>query len=243
VPLTYVRSLGALALTWSILTWLWPGGWPSLEVFLVAASFYTLSAIWLLGGRHTPVGAALLLLACALQLWEQPDASNSPVVLLAWSSLVLLVTEDQPRERALLLRVTATCVYLFTGLAKVNPAFLAGDQMVFIATTRPQMHWSLGLLSGPVGVLLAWSTVATELWLAAGMWFRRTRVATAAIGVTLHLALLPVAAPNWSYGLGYLLVLNFGLVAMYPAFWVDLSNRGSCAADTEDRSHSLDAKN
>jgi hypothetical protein len=222
MQVTYVRCLGGLALVWSVRTWIAMGGWPSLEVYLVAATLYTLAAVWLLGGRHVPVGATMLLLASATQLWAQDDA-NSPVLLLAWAALIVLLTEDHPHERALLLRVAATCVYAFTGLAKINPAFLAGDQLVGVAATRDHLGWALGPLSGTLGILAAWSTVATELWLAIGLWFRRTRAPTAAVGVLLHVVLVPVAAVNWTTSLAYAIVLNLSLLAMYPAFWAEIA--------------------
>jgi hypothetical protein len=219
----FPQLLGGLALVWAGRAWIWtPPGWLSVEVFLTVTLAYTVAGVWLLRGRHVPVGAALLVGASLGQFIGQPDVTNSPVALLFWASVIVCVSEGRPHERALLLRVCVTCVYAFAALTKMNPAVLAGDGMVRIAMTRPHWQWALELLSGPVGVTLAWVTILVELWLAVGLWFRQTRLATAALGVGLHVLLLPVAATSWGSGLAFLFVLNFGLVAMYPAFWTSI---------------------
>ena len=222
----FPRALGVLALLWAFRALVWHGGgWSSVEAFLIATSMFALGGAWLLRGRRVPIGAGLVAAGCGLQLASTPARGSEPVILLLWVAAIIFVTDEHPGERALLLRVCVSCVYGFTALAKINPAFLAGDQMVNIAMTRPHMGWTLALVSGPAGVALAWGTVAVELWLAVGLWFERTRLLTAATGVAMHLLLVPVAAFSFDGSVPFLLVLNGGLLAMYPAFWYDL--RGS----------------
>lgn len=82
------------------------------------------------------------------------------------------------------------------------------------------MEWAEPLVAGNFGVLLAVGTVLVEFGLAIGLWNPRTRAVTVAIGIALHVTLTFVAAMTWDRGLIFLVVLNFGLVAMYPTFWV-----------------------
>jgi hypothetical protein len=222
VQVSTPRVIGLLAAVWSGTNWLWPGGWASLQLFLGSCALWTVASVWLLLGRHVPVGGTLLVLACGVQLVGQPTLGNEPAVLLGWAGMLIAVSEDRPRERALLLRVLVTSVYAYTALAKLNPSFLSGEQLTYIAESRPQMGWTLGLASGPLGSLASWGTVLVELSLAAGLWFRRTRFAAAMVGCALHVVLIAVAATAWGRDVGFLLVLNLGLVALYPAFWVEV---------------------
>lgn len=199
-----------------------------LPMSVASAGLLTARRPWL-----TPSGL-LLVTTCVGYLIVHRERSNSPVVLLLWASVIVVATDRRPNERALLLRVCVSCVYGFTAFAKTNPSFLAGDQMVNLAVTREQMSWSFDLVIGPFGVLLAVATVLTEYVLAVGLWFARTRMAVAAVGVTLHTLLIPAAATSWGRGGIFLAVLNYGLVAMYPAFWYPISSRpATCSLGSE----------
>ncbi len=214
------RALGVLALLWAVRGIVWPpGSWDSAELYEFTILTIAVAGSWLVVGRSQVVGAALLLVGTVVYVLAEPTTSVSPVALLAWMALIVMVTDQNPQERALLLRVCVSCVYGFTALAKLNPSFLDGDQIYWIAATRDQMAWSMDLAVGWPGVVAAWCTVALEGWLAIGLWFARTRRITAVIGVMLHLVLVPVASMSWDRGVLFLLVLNGGLVAMYPAFW------------------------
>jgi hypothetical protein len=239
----FPRLLGVLTALWTLRAFLAPTtGWSSHTAFLVASSLLGLAAVWLLVGRLVPVGAAILLLGGGIELVTR-DVSNSPLILLCWMALLTLVTEGRPWERALLLRVCVSCVYGFTGLAKLNPSFLAGDQLFHITATRPMWGWAGELMAGPVGLALSWATVSAELLLAVGLWFPRLRVPVALLGVTLHVALIPVATVSPVSGVVFLFVLNFGLVVMYPAFWQPIRAQPGVPAmrhGTPDRSVSAD---
>lgn len=220
VQVMFVRSLGALAALWAVQGLVWPGTWLSDFLFVLAYLPIAAASVGLMAARRAWIVASALSLAvgCVIYLFAHSDRSNSPVVLLLWAAVIVAATDRCPLERALLLRVCVTCVYGFTALAKTNPSFLAGDQMVRIATTREHMAWAMDLMMGPVGVLLALATVLSEYTLAVGLWFTRTRMMVALLGIVLHITLIPAAASSWR-DVFFLIVLNAGLVAMYPAFW------------------------
>lgn len=240
MQVTYPRCLGALAAAWTLRTWMWPGAWASPELYIAVTLGLALGAAGLMFARPSwQLVSSLAVVGGGVgYLLNDLDISNSPVVLLCWAGVIVAGTVDHPHERALLLRVCVTCVYGFTALAKVNPSFLAGDQMVRIATTRDHMAWSLDLMAGPVGILMAVFAVLTEFTLAAGLWWRRTRRATALVGVGLHTVLVVVATTTWDRGVLFLLVLNFGLVAMYPAFWHPIRPRPLAAPAAAPRADS-----
>lgn len=220
----FPRLLGVLALLWGLREMLWSsGGWTVSTNAPVAMVLFLVSAVWLLVARQVHLGAGILAMACIFEALGRPAVGNSPLFLMLWAAVIVTATEGQPLERALLLRVCASTVYAYAALSKINPSWLAGEGVWNIANTRPIMAPFLDLFSSPAGVALAVIVVAVEGWMAVGLWFRRTRTITAAMGLVLHTAMLPVAASSLS-GLTFLVVLNFGLVALYPAFWHDWRN-------------------
>lgn len=222
MQVTFVRCLGGLSALWTIRALKWPPSSDSVVPFALITLGFAAAAVGLLAARPPWVvpSAVVLTAACVGHLFTYP-ASNSSVVLLGWAGLIVAATDGHPRERALLLRICVSCVYGFTALAKTNPSFLAGDQIYWIARTRTQMNWMVDFASGTGGIFIAVATVLTEYFLAVGLWFRRTRVVAAAVGIGLHSLLIPAAALSAQSAV-FLAVLNLGLVAMYPAFWVEV---------------------
>jgi hypothetical protein len=146
------------------------------------------------------------------------DMSLYGLALLFWIGLILAVTEGHPHERALLLRVCVSVVYASSALSKTNPAWLAGEDIARMASSRTHPTLLLELAGSAGRQLLPILIVVVEAWMAIGLWLRVTRRATAGIGFVLHSALIMVASATMT-GLANLTVLNLGLVAMYLAFW------------------------
>lgn len=214
------RATGVLTLAWAIAQtpgaaafphpvarWLYLGVWVALALLLVANR----------GVRFA--GIVLAVLAFHRVFWPVATVTGSSQTLLGWFALILAVTEGRPTaERSLLIRVCVSCVYGFTALAKVNPAFLAGDQLVYLTETRAHLTAFQDLAASGWGVAASWATVAAEGWLAIGLWFRRTRLATALFGAGLHVVLV-AAAFRGIDGIVFLTVLNGLLVVGYLAFF------------------------
>jgi hypothetical protein len=212
---TFPRLLGALVLVWSgwvawtpadgsVPPWVWP----------LASLLWVVPGILLLRGRcvRSATVAVAALSAAGFVVGRGGDE------FLLWIAVILLATEDHQRERALLLRTMVTVVYAFAALTKLNPVWLEGHQLVRIANRSDYMEPFLPLFTSPAGRWMAMAVVVTEAWLAIGLWLDRTRAVTALLGIVVHLA-LTVAAAETLEGLFNLVPLNFGLVAMYLAFW------------------------
>jgi hypothetical protein len=96
-----------------------------------------------------------------------------------------------------LICVTLSTVYFWTAFDKINPAFLSGARLE---------HFYMSFFGGSdypdipgfhvFCVIAAWCTIALELFLAFGLWFRRTRRIAVVLGIGFHVVLyltLPVA--------------------------------------------------
>lgn len=220
----YPRIVGAIALLWNVRIAFFPDEYPSGGHAAVLAFVWTFICLQLVRGRHVRTFSVALVLAAVFEMaWPMyPDPDNTPLVALCWLGIFFAVTEGRPYERALLVRVMVSVIYLATGIVKLNPSFIAGEQIVRIATTRQQMAPLAELMQSEVGLVVAWLTVATELWLGIGLWFRRTRVPTAILGVGLHVTLVAATAPTL-VSVPLLTLLNLLLVSGYLAFFVNWS--------------------
>jgi hypothetical protein len=113
-----------------------------------------------------------------------------------------------------LIQIQLSVVYGLNALVKTTPEYVSGDVLVAMST-RPNFlvdlsggALSLGPLSIPAAAL-AIGTVATEYWLAIGLWFPRCRRITAAIGLVFHVGLMFVSD---------IFMLSYVSVFLYLAF-------------------------
>jgi vitamin K-dependent gamma-carboxylase-like protein len=105
-----------------------------------------------------------------------------------------------------LIQMQVSIVYFFAALHKVNGWFLSGNGLEQALTDDLFHGWSgdalrallsehalaslRDLLAADTPIrLAAWGAVATELFLAFGLWFRRTRPLALALGIPLHLGI------------------------------------------------------
>ncbi len=109
----------------------------------------------------------------------------------------------RPLTAQRLIQVQVSLVYFYAALHKMNGWFLSGKGLVdFLSVdllqgfsgdllravlTEPTLDSLVGVTSDP-GVMrwIAYLTVSAELFLACGLWFRRTRPFAIAIGIGLH---------------------------------------------------------
>ena len=215
--LIFPRLLGVLVLIWGLRG--------IVETMVTGQMFWAATTLlWLLVGgylvalRRIRLASLGVISLSVLELIVRvPNLTG--LELLIWLALIVAVTEGRPHDRALLLRTCTTVVYGFTAVTKLNPSWLAGEGIAGLIVRQPQLSGlefiaHSPLLSRSVAVLV----VLTEGWLAVGLWHPRTRAMTALMGVLMHTAFVAVATPN-SWATAHLIVLNFGLVCSYPAFW------------------------
>lgn len=148
-------------------------------------------------GAMTPLAALTASGTCLLaMLWDHQAYTNH-----FWLTTLLLVplafahSDAQWSVRAVakgrldtvpappvLLKVTQLSIcYAFAALSKVNPWWFAGDEL----------RWSLRFeLPAAIYIPLAAMVVATELFIALGIWFRPTRRLALVTGVGLHVSIV-----------------------------------------------------
>lgn len=216
------RLIGALGLVWLVtLAWeLVP--FPSVAARVSYIGGWGLASALLVAGRHVrPAGIVLVALA-VVGLLGPLSPLHQALALFLWAGLLLAASEGRPHERALLLRVMATVVYAFAALSKMNPSFLAGEQL--LAIVRGREHWAflVPLMAGPGGVVLSWVGVALEAAIPAGLWWRRTRTIAVAAGLLLHGTFVVLVSRGTLPDAAMLLCLNGLLVACYPAFYAPI---------------------
>jgi 4-hydroxyphenylpyruvate dioxygenase len=92
------------------------------------------------------------------------------------------------------MQIQLSVLYGINALSKLTPEYLSGERLMELST-QPNflVDLSSGFLNlGPIAIPVAAcavGTVVVEGWLALGLWFRRTRWPTAALGLLFHAAL------------------------------------------------------
>lgn len=211
-PVTlFVRAFGALCLLKSVdLAVRAPDAVGEPVAALLLAAWIPAAAALTLDHHVRKAGVAIAALV-AITLWSSMDLFNQHFVLMAWIGIFIAIL-DGPLL-ALVLRVQLTIVYGFGALAKLNPWFLSGDTLAWHAGERlpvPDQAW----------MPLAFAVVATEGWLAFGLWWRRTRVVSMMLGVVLHLGIVVGMATSVD-SLVRMIVFNGLCVVLYLAFVPD----------------------
>lgn len=217
------RILGVLAAIWTVHNCLLGArsADDALAWLLVPwALLWAITALALLLARRPRLAGGVLLAMSATDLAVLQQWHQYGVILIGWGGLILLALGGRGRdekELTLCLRVLVTTVYVFGGLTKLQPSWLAGENMLYLARTRPQVAFLEGV---PLSVLIVLGAAAalTELFIGIGLW-TRARPYAAVVGVALHVTLVYAGTVAGIYGLLHLIVLNFGPVLLYVAFW------------------------
>jgi len=206
------------------LSWLQPSTSISLTLILLwvaAATAFTL-------GYRTRIAGALLTGVLMLVLvYDRQTYSNHLYLMMllvglltvADSGAALSVDARHGRGAAvcsggavLLIKAQVSIVYGFAGLWKLNEAFLSGlvlaSQLGTGLVGFPDRFRTPYLLA-----LVSAGAVCTEIAIAVGLWFRRSRTAAIGLGVALHGVIALFMAPTVQ-----LIVFAMELVVLYPLF-------------------------
>jgi hypothetical protein len=158
-------------------------------------------------------------------LWDQQTYSNHRVLITLLVAYLVFARSDTAwaaRRRAgpeatvpwwpqLLMMTQLSVCYFFAAASKINPDFVGGD--LFVTWLR----WPLPEFSYP---LMAVATILTEFFLAFALWWRRTRLIAAAVGVALHVSIVAGMAeqtvPLTAFALACVPV--YGLFLTRPSF-------------------------
>jgi hypothetical protein len=201
----------------------------------------TVAALLALGVRPRLTGAVLggLLLPLVPLQGSQPGRQVLAITVLAFSFLrsdaALAVAVGRrpdavsagPSWPIRIIQLQLSVLYLANAIVKTTPDYLSGQTLAVMSQSLPNFlvrpsdgHIPLGGLSIPLW-LAATGVVITEYALAAGFWFRRTRMATALLGVAFHTALRSVIR------IAYLDVVA---LLLYAAFLLPFEGRSTEAA-------------
>lgn len=146
-------------------------------------------------GAHIAAAAGALLSGWAL-LWDQQLYSSHHLFVTLLLIYLAFARSDArwslharlrggrdlvPWWPQLLMLTQVSVLYLFAALSKINPVFLDGGSL---------QGWMRPGLPEGIFPALAIATIATELFLAVGLWVPRVRWLAAAAGVGLHLSIV-----------------------------------------------------
>ncbi len=110
------------------------------------------------------------------------------------------------------MRTQLTSVYLFAGFSKINPEFLSGrvlDHYLSDSALGGRHVWDRPEVLGPAALAI----VATEIFLAVGLWLPPTRKLAMAVGLLFHVSILVALEPSAG-----LVIFAVESVAVYPLF-------------------------
>ena len=174
---------------------------------------------WGRGGKRD--GLALLVAVFFTHFWS-PTLHNQHLGLIGWIAAILWMFPSM-EDRRLLLRTLTTTLYAFATLSKLTPDFLSGAVLSAHLPTRP-VGRLLGLdaLLGRPLVALSVLTIVVEGWLAAGLWFERTRHCTVFLSIGFHSLVLVLMAENTMSFLRLFIFNGLALllyVAFFPRTW------------------------
>lgn len=202
---------------------------------LPAEAFPAVVALWVvagaafaLGWRTRPAGGALCLALLYTLLADRHLYSNHLYLLLTVTTLLTLADSGAalsldarrtggrariPAWPVLLLKIQLSVVYGFAALAKLNLPYLSGGVLNAYLGRKALLPFPDAARTVAVMAALAWTSIALELFLAAGFWSRRRRRAAVLAGIAFHataVLLLPAAAELVVFA-----IVMFGLYVLH----------------------------
>jgi len=189
--------LGAIAdgnLARPVLGWIPTPTDSAVFIFLVAATVAGVATILGLGTRSA--AAVTTVLNLGVLLWDEQTYSGHRVLATLLVAYLVFAKSDAawsmsarggrgrelvPWWPQLLMMMQLSVCYWFAAVSKVNPVFLSGDGL---------RNWVWWPLPDWVFPFMAVATILTELFLAVGLWLRRTRWTAAGVGICLHVSIV-----------------------------------------------------
>ena len=227
----YPRLLGGFGLIWAVVLQRGALDWPSDAAWAVFAALWLVASVALVLGRRTPIAAGALAVLSMVLFLGPGRMLVDPLGLFWWLGLAVAVTDRRPRERALLVRVTVTTAYGFACLSKMNPSWIAGEQISALSIERSQLHPFQSLLQSNAAVAIAWVTMVAEGALAVALWFRPTRLAASVGGTVMSVGFIWAAHNDSVWDVATIITLTGLLVISYLAFFCPIRPEPVAASD------------
>lgn len=92
-----------------------------------------------------------------------------------------------------LLRAMISIVYIYAAISKMNFDFLSGNELALLGFKSMLVPDSLRIM--PLLVAMAFGAIASELFIGIGLWVRRIRPFSVAVGVFLHINMIAYISP------------------------------------------------
>lgn len=197
---------------------------PTVPIAVVVSVLWVSSAILFTIGWRVSMTGPILLGAIVFTLAIDQQMYSNHLYLMAWLVLLLTIANAgaglnyQRKDHSVvrwpivLLMLQASFVYGFSGLTKLNSAYLSGEVLSGVLGT--------GVLPFPEALrtpqflsVLAATTVVVELFIALFLWRPRFRPTAILLGVGLHTSITLLM-----FGTFQLLVFSLEMLAIYPLF-------------------------
>jgi hypothetical protein len=177
-----------------------------------------LAGVAIAAGYRVRQGAtATVVLSTGVFLWDQQTYSSHRWLALLLVTYLIFARSDSawtlrsgggtsiPMWPQFLMMSQLSVCYFFAAISKLNGSFLSGV---------PLSHWVWLPLPFWMFVLMAWATIAVELFLAVALWSRRVRKIAVALGVALHLSIVIALADQTLP----LIAFAVSCLSLYPLF-------------------------
>jgi hypothetical protein len=201
-----------------VLAWMPAPTTLAVNVYLMVAA---VAGLMLLLGSHAAVAAIITtMLNVVVFLWDEQTYSSHRLLATLLVAYLVFVRSDaawavrpvagsvRRAPQALMMTQLSVC-YFFAALSKMNLLFLSGAPLSLWVWV-PLPSWGF--------TAMAFGTVATEIFLALGLWTRRYRAGAMVVGVLLHLGIVTLMAEQT------VPLISFAItcLCLYPLFWVGL---------------------
>jgi hypothetical protein len=205
IPLLPLGALRLFLLLWLVAALLFVLGWKTRLAgsVLAVVTGYTLVLDEQTYSNH------LYLLFLVLLLLTLSDSGA------AWSlDARRHAARDVAAWPALLLKIQLTIVYFFSAMAKLTPAYLAGE--ILTGSLKQQGWFALpaSWRTPSIMSVLAAGSIVTELFVAFGLWSRWTRPFALVVGAAFHLLILMTLDSSRLS----LAIFALAMLALYPLF-------------------------
>lgn len=201
---------------------------PSQALLVVISVIWLMaSGMFMLGWQVHLSGSILAATLAFTLLLDQQTYSNHLFLMAVLVALATLAdagaalpfprgspTRNVPLWGPLLIMSQVSVVYLFAAATKINRGFLSGQ--VILDTMTDGVISPPSLLTTPgAGRTLAVLTIATELFLAIGLWIRATRIPAVLVGAALHGSTMLFLGP-----IAELFVFTLLMTSAYPLYFL-----------------------
>ncbi len=201
---------------------------PSGALLVFLAVWVVAALLFVLGWKTRLAGTALVLITGYTLILDEQTYSNH-LYLLCLVILLLTIAgsgavwsldarrhaiRDVAAWPVLLLKIEATIVYFFSAMAKLTPSYLAGEILTRSLKQEGWVALPASWRTPAVMTSLAVASIVAELFVAFGLWSRRTRPFAIVAGAGFHLMIIATLDSSRLS----LAIFALAMLSLYPLF-------------------------